>query len=117
MGEWCEHWRGPGSGQRECDHCGLVGKVCLPTRALQPHVCVWWQRVRAERAEEEARRWRGVAEGLECALRDLAFNVPSKCELAREEFLRVRADSLTPTSIPKAEDVAGIYAKGQSEEE
>ena len=108
----CEHWN---KGHKdEYSTCTLDGLCCADHQATMPDRCPDSQRVRAERAEGEARRWRGVAEGLECTLRDLAANVPMTCDAAREVFLQAKSDSSTPTSIPDIEDVAGIYAvKGQ----
>lgn len=75
------------------------------------HRCWRYLTARADAAEAEAKRWRRIAERLECHLRDLAGNVGMTCGGAREEFLRDSADSLTPTSIPSIEEVGGIFAK------
>ncbi len=64
MVDWCEYWRGPGSGPRECDSCGIVGEACAPTRALKPDLCVWWQRARAERAEKALADYQRVVRDL-----------------------------------------------------
>jgi len=80
----------------------------------------WWTcrrflAARADVAEREAKRWRKIAERLECHLRDLAGNVAMTCEGAREEFLRESTGSATPSSIPTVEEMSGILAQAAPE--
>jgi len=90
MGEWCPYARDVGDTidccQQTLEAGGYGECYCNHADPRDWGQCPLFLLGRAEAAEQERDKWRGVAGHLELALRDLGFNVSQSCKEAREVY-------------------------------